>query len=170
VRSVRERPSGCVTENPSSSTTILRIPNVLRAFEPRIEMPMSRGPFPCLNETQGLSCSRSWIVKAGSSLMRSPLRVVMVCPGGFGRAPGAGPDSAAGAAAGDAAAEGNDGDLNGRVTVETGWRGAATARGAGAVVTRLGRGAVTTTLGTGTEGGAGAAGALGSPGAGACVG
>ena len=109
-------------------------------------------------------------MKAGASLIRSPLTEVMVCPGGFCRAPGAGPDSAAGAAGGDAAAEGNDGDLNGRVTVETGWRGAATARGAGAVATRLGRGAVTTTSGTGTEGGAGAAGALGSAGAGAGVG
>jgi hypothetical protein len=28
------------------------------------------------------------MVKAGSFLIRSPLTVVMVCPGGFGKAPG----------------------------------------------------------------------------------
>src|SRR2546430_15635925 len=100
------------------------MPNVLRALEPRMEMPMSRGPLPCLKETPGLSCSRSSTVKAGASLIRSPLTVVLVCPGGFGKAPGPGPDSA-GAAAGDAAAAGNDRDVTGRVTVETGWRGAA---------------------------------------------
>ena len=55
-----------------------------------MEMPRSRGPLPCLKETPGLSCSRSWTVKAGSFLMRSPLTVVMVCPGGFGSEPGPG--------------------------------------------------------------------------------
>jgi hypothetical protein len=76
-----------------------------------MEIPMSRGPFPCLKETPGLSCSRSWTVKAGSSLMRSPLTVVMVCPGGFGSAPGAGRDSARLAAGAPAIADGDGGGV-----------------------------------------------------------
>jgi len=74
-------------------------------------MPMSRGPLPCLKETPGLSCSNSSTVKAGASLMRSPLTVVMVCPGGFGRAPGAGRDSAKPAAGAPATADGEGGGV-----------------------------------------------------------
>jgi len=44
-------------------------------------------------------------------LMRSPLTVVMVCPGGFGRAPGGGRDSAEAAAGPPATADGNGGGV-----------------------------------------------------------
>src|SRR6476659_868749 len=172
MRSVRERPSGCVTENPSSSTTILRTPNPLRAFEPRMEMPMSRGPFPCLKETPGLSCSRSSTVKAGESLMRSPLTVVMVCPGGFGSAPGppsepAGPCDAAGSAGCAAAGAAAGGGLAGREKSATTRRGEGVVGAGGAVVARFGRGADTTTSGTPTAAGACSAGGLASAGEGA---
>jgi hypothetical protein len=171
MRSVRERPSGCVTENPSSSTTMLRMPNPLRAFEPRMEMPMSRGPFPCLKLTPGLSCNRSLTVKAGESLMRSPLTVVMVCPGGFGSAPGppseaavpcdaaGAPDCvAAGAAAGLALVGGDTAAMT---------RRGALAGAAGAARAGFGRGADTTTSGTPTAAGAGSVGGFASAGAGA---
>ena len=36
---------------------MLRMPKPLRALDPRMEMPRSRGPLPCLKETPGLSCS-----------------------------------------------------------------------------------------------------------------
>ena len=55
MRSLRDRPSGWVTGKPSSKITMLRMPKPLRALEPRIEMPRSRGPLPCLTEMPGLS-------------------------------------------------------------------------------------------------------------------
>ena len=63
-------------------------------------------------------------MKAGSSLMRSPLTVVMVCPGGFGSAPGAGRDSARLAAGSPAAADGarHSGRLVDVLVVEDGLR------------------------------------------------
>jgi hypothetical protein len=85
-----------------------------------MEIPISRGPFPCLKETPGLSWSSSSTVKAGASLMRSPLTVVMVCPGGFGRAPGAGRDSARLAAGAPAAADGDGGGAAGWTTATAG--------------------------------------------------
>ena len=98
---------------------MLRMPKVLRAFEPRMEIPISRGPFPCLKETPGLSCSNSSTVKAGASLIRSPLTVVMVCPGGFGRAPGPPSDALA---ASDAGAPCDAGGTTDGVT-EISWSG-----------------------------------------------
>src|SRR4051794_29972186 len=103
---------------------MLRMPKPLRALEPRMEMPRSRGPLPCLKETPGLSCSRSWTVKAGSFLMRSPLTVVMVCPGGCGSEPG--PGCEADVADGSGAAAGG-----GKLTVGGARRGAGAGRGAG---------------------------------------
>jgi hypothetical protein len=121
-----------------------------------------------LNDTPGLSCSNSSTVKAGASLMRSPLTVVMVCPGGFGSAPGVGRDSAGPAAGAAADGDGDGGDVADWTTAGAGGRAAAIARGRGACETRLGFGGVTTTSGTRTgEAGAATAGALGSAGAGA---
>jgi hypothetical protein len=103
-------------------------------------------------------------VKAGSFLMFSPLTVVVVCPGGFGSAPGPPCASAVNAAApGDDA---GNGVLAGGTAVGSGARGAATARGPGAAAARLGRAALTTTSGTRTEPGAGCAGGLDVVGAG----
>ena len=134
-------------------------------------MPMSRGPFPCLKLTPGLSCNRSLTVKAGESLMRSPLTVVMVCPGGFGSAPGppseaavpcdaaGAPDCvAAGAAAGLALVGGDTAAMT---------RRGALAGAAGAARAGFGRGADTTTSGTPTAAGAGSVGGFTSAGAGA---
>src|SRR6185295_19261357 len=87
---------------------MLRMPKPLRALEPRMEMPRSRGPLPCLKETPGLYCSRSWTVKAGSFLMRSPLTVVMVCPGGCGSEPGPGCEADVADGSGAAAGGGTD--------------------------------------------------------------
>jgi hypothetical protein len=91
--------------------------------------------------------------------MRSPLTVVMVCPGGFASAPGppseaAGPCDAAGsagcAAAGAAAGVG----LAGRDATATTRRGEGVVGAGGAAVARFGRGADTTTSGTPTAAGA----------------
>src|SRR3954463_14222746 len=109
---------------------MLRMPKPLRALEPRMEMPRSRGPLPCLKETPGLSCSRSCTVKAGSFLMRSPLTVVMVCPGGLGSEPGPGWEADVADGSGAAA-------LGGTLTVGATRRGAETGRGPGAAATRL---------------------------------
>jgi len=99
------------------------------------------------------------MVKAGSSLIRSPLTVVMVCPGGFGSEPGPGWEP--GAADGGVAAMGG-------TTAETGdrTRGPMKARGPGAAAARLGGAGLTTTSGTGTEPDGAAAGGLASDGAG----
>jgi hypothetical protein len=97
------------------------MPKPLRAFEPRIEMPTSRGPLPCLIEMPGLSCSRSWTVKAGAFLMVSALIELTVCPGGTGSAPGAGLPSTNAAGVAD--------------VVATAGRGAATTR-RGAIAAR----------------------------------
>src|SRR6516164_4772681 len=109
--------------------------------------------------------------------MRSPLTVVMVCPGGFGSAPGAGRDSARLAAGAPAAADGDGGGAADWTTATAGGCAAAIARGRGACATRLGFGGVTTTSGTRTApggaaagvgaAGVGAAGALGAASAGA---
>ena len=98
------------------------------------------------------------MVKAGSFLMRSPLTVVMVCPGSFGSAPGPPCASAVNAAAPGEDA-GNEG-VGAGAAVTTGARRVATARGPGAGAARLGRPALTTTSGTRTEPGAGWAGGL----------
>jgi hypothetical protein len=127
-----------------------------------------------LKETPGLSCSSSSTVNAGAFLMRSPLTVVMVCPGGFGRAPGPPSDAAAawGAAApcdGGAGTAGG-GDGAGRDAAAITRRGVVLSRGAALVGTGFGRGADTTTSGTctaraaGVVGAARAAGGLGSAG------
>ena len=102
------------------------------------------------------------MVKAGSFLMRSPLTVVMVCPGGCGSEPG--PGCNPGVAADDAGA--------GAAAADTGARGAATGRGPGAGATRsrairLGGSrldvmGLTTTSGTATWSGGRAAGGLAS--------
>jgi len=97
------------------------------------------------------------MVKAGSSLMRSPLTVVMVCPGGFGSEPGPGCNPGVVA---------NVGVAGGGTTAETVGRGVATWRGPGAAATLLGGVGFTTTSGTATEPGDRAAGGLASAGAG----
>src|SRR5438309_2784515 len=58
------------------------MPKGLRALDPRIEMPKSRGPLPCFTETPGLSRSTSPTENAGllSNWLRS--MVVVVCPDG----------------------------------------------------------------------------------------
>ena len=100
------------------------------------------------------------MVKAGSSLMRSPLTVVMVCPGGFGSEPGPGCNPGV-------AADG--GAAGGGTTAETVGRGAATWRGPGTAATRLGGVGFTTTSGTEPSPEDAAAGGLASAGAGVGV-
>ena len=58
------------------------MPKPLRALEPRIEMPKSRGPLPCLTEMPGLSRSTSPTENDGrlSNWLRSI--VVAVWPAG----------------------------------------------------------------------------------------
>ncbi|MGY3291410.1 hypothetical protein ACVWW3_002745 [Bradyrhizobium sp. LM2.9] len=58
------------------------MPKPFRALEPRIEMPKSRGPFPCLIEMPGLSRKTSLTENDGrlSNWLRS--MVVAVCPAG----------------------------------------------------------------------------------------
>ena len=58
------------------------MPKPFRALEPRIEMPISRGPLPCFTEMPGLSRSTSATVTAGrlSNWLRS--MVVSVWPVG----------------------------------------------------------------------------------------
>ena len=104
------------------------------------------------------------MVKAGSFLMRSPLTVVMVCPGSFGSAPGPPCASAVNAAA--PGEDAGNGGVGAGAAVTTGARRVATARGPGAGAARLGRPALTTTSGTRTEPGAGWAGGLGAVAAG----
>ncbi len=82
MRSLRDSPSGCVTGKPSSRMTILRMPKPFRAFEPRIEMPMSRGPLPCFKETPGTSCRISVTEKTGVSAKRVMSMPVAVCAPG----------------------------------------------------------------------------------------
>src|SRR5262249_6910700 len=77
--SLRESPSGCVTGKPSSRMTILRMPKPLRAFDPRIEMPISRGPFPCFTDTPGTSCRMSVTEKTGVLSKRVMSTAVAVC-------------------------------------------------------------------------------------------
>ena len=69
---------------------MLRMPNPLRAFEPRMEIPTSRGPLPCLTEMPGLSSKTLPIEKARVSSNRSRLMAVMVCPGALRTPPGPG--------------------------------------------------------------------------------
>jgi len=83
---------------------------------------------------------------------------VMVCPGGFGRAPGAGRDSARLAAGAPAAADGDGGGAADWTTAAAGGRAAAIAGGRGSCAARLSFGGVTTTSGTRTEPGGAAAG------------
>ena len=61
----------------------MRMPNALFAFEPRMEMPMSRGPLPCVTVTPGLYEIRSLTVNCGevSNILVSML--VTVCPTGL---------------------------------------------------------------------------------------
>src|SRR5689334_18902475 len=124
--SVRDRPSGWVTGKPSSSTTMLRMPKPLRALEPRIEMPTSRGPLPCLIEMPGLSWRISPIEKAGALVKRLRSTVVIGWPAGRSATDvGGGP--------------------SGLVVGAAGSLGGAVVRTAGAAVTRggvLGRGGV----------------------------
>src|SRR6185369_17044160 len=54
--------------------------NPLRALEPRIEMPMSRGPLPCLIEMPGLSRNMSATENAGRFSNRLRSIVVSVWP------------------------------------------------------------------------------------------
>ena len=112
-----------------------------------MEMPRSRGPLPCLKETPGLSCSRSWTVKAGSFLTRSPLTAVMVCRGGCGSEPASGCEAHVADGSGAAAWS---------TESQATRRGAETGRGPGGAATRLataGLGVVgfTRTSGTATE-------------------
>jgi hypothetical protein len=57
--SVRAVPSGCVIGKPSSKSLMLRTPKGARAFEPRIEMNVSRGPLPWMIVTPGLKTTMS---------------------------------------------------------------------------------------------------------------
>ncbi len=77
-----ERPSGCVTGKPSSKTWMLRMPKPFCAFEPRIEMPISRGPLPCFTSIPGLSRSTSKTEKAWVLIIRSSGTVVWTWPSG----------------------------------------------------------------------------------------
>ena len=100
IKSVRERPSGCVTGKPSSIMTMLRTPKPLRAFDPRMEMPQSRGPLPSLTVMPGLPRTRSSTPNAGDSFTRSFVTVVTGWPAGccktFGAPGSAGAEVAAG--------------------------------------------------------------------------
>ncbi|MGY4419137.1 hypothetical protein ACVWY2_001562 [Bradyrhizobium sp. JR6.1] len=53
------------------------MPKPLRAFDPRIEMPKSRGPLPCLTEIPGLSRNTSATEKDGR--LSNWLRSTVVC-------------------------------------------------------------------------------------------
>src|ERR1700676_4803542 len=77
MRSLRERPSGCVTGKPSSKITRWRMAKPLRALDPRIEMPISRGPLPCFTDTPGLSRNTSPTENDG--LLSNWLRSTVVC-------------------------------------------------------------------------------------------
>src|SRR5262249_56269766 len=104
-------------------------------------------------EGGGLWGGRSSTVKAGASLMRSPLTVVMVCPGGFGRAPGPPSDALAASDAGapcDAGGTTDGADVGGRDAAATRRRGAAGWGRARGAVAGFCRGAATSTSGTPT--------------------
>jgi hypothetical protein len=114
---------------------MLRTPNVLRAFDPRIEMPTSRGPLPCLIEMPGLSVRMSPIENAGWFLNLSRSIVVTVWPatlraGSLVEAPGwAGPFVGAADWAGPRAAGAGRTEAEG--LVPTGAEGLVATRGAG---------------------------------------
>src|SRR5438128_8420248 len=59
------------------------MPKPFRAFEPRIDIPTSRGPLPCLIEIPGLWRRISPIENAGWSWNCVPGIVVTVCPVGW---------------------------------------------------------------------------------------
>ena len=50
---------------PAARQLLLRMPKPLRALEPRLEMPTSRGPLPCLMQIPGLSHRMSPIENEG---------------------------------------------------------------------------------------------------------